>query len=215
MKNQILKFLFAFVLFGFQSFIFGQKIDDKSKNILNAVTSYYKSQKNSYFKFSYATGTSSKITKTETGTFYSQNEKYRLKIMETEQIFDGNKVYNINEEDKEITISKPSDNQNIFSPLSYLESYKKDYNVSYSGKKNISGIAVDIIKMTPTKSNGLKNVTLYINSPQKKLIKLEQLSQNNDLAVITISDYKENQKLPLSLFSFDKTKYQNYLVTEL
>ena len=189
---------------------FGQTIDTKSKTILDDITKSYKSKKNSYFKFSYSTGNS-----TQTGIFYSDNTRYKLKIMGTEQIFDGNKLYNINDEDKEITISKANDEQVHFSPLSYLDSYKKEYNVNYSGKKKISGIPVDIIKMTPVKANGLKSVTLYVNSPQKKLIKLEQVSTNNEIAIINISNYKENQALSPSLFSFDKSKYQNYLITEL
>lgn len=193
---------------------FGQTIDSKSKTILDDITKSYKSKKNSYFKFSYTTGIA-KDSHTQTGIFYSDNSKYKLKIMGTEQIFDGNKVYSISDEDKEITIAKPNENQVAFSPLSYLDSYKKDYNVTYSGKKTVSGIPVDIIKMTPVKSNGLKSVTLYVNTPQKKLIKLEQVSTNNDLAVITINNYKENQALSPSTFTFDKSKYQNYLITEL
>ena len=135
--------------------------------------------------------------------------------MGMEQIFDGNKIYSISDEDKEITIARPSENQVVFSPLSYLDSYKKDYNVTYSGKKTMSGIPVDIIKMIPIKPNGLKSVTLYVNTPQKKLIKLEQVTTSNDLAVISINNYKENQQLPSSIFSFDKSKYPNYLITEL
>lgn len=204
--------IITFLSVGFAAF--GQTIDTKSKTILDDITKSYKSKKNSYFKFSYSTG-NSKPNQTQTGIFYSDNTRYKLKIMGTEQIFDGSKLYNINDEDKEITISKANDDQVHFSPLSYLDSYKKDYNVNYSGKKTISGIPVDIIKMTPIKSNGLKSVTLYVNSPQKKLIKLEQLSTNNEIAVISISNYKENQPLSPSLFSFDKSKYPNYLITEL
>lgn len=189
---------------------YGQTIDTKSKTILDDVTKSYKAKKNSYFKFSYTSGDSS-----QTGIFYSDNNRYKLKIMGTEQIFDGNKVYSISDEDKEITIAKPNSDHAAFSPLSYLDSYKKDYNVSYSGKKNLSGIPVDIIKMNPVKSNGIKSVTLYINTAQKKLIKLEQVSSNNDVAVIAISNYKENQALSPSIFTFDKSKYQNYLITEL
>ena len=190
--------------------VFGQTIDTKSKTILYNITKSYKSKKHSYFKFSYIAGGHA-----QTGIFYSDNTRYKLKIMGTEQIFDGNKIYSISDEDKEITIAKPNDNQVAFSPLSYLDSYKKEYNVTYSGKKTISGILVDIIKMSPVKANGLKSVTLYVNTPQKKLIKLEQISNNNDIAVITISNYKENQTLPASIFTFDKSKYQNYLITEL
>lgn len=214
MKNHITKSFSAIALLGINLMFFAQTIDSKSKTILDDITKSYKSKKNSYFKFSYATGTA-KDSQTQTGIFYSDNNKYKLKIMGTEQIFDGNKVYSISDEDKEVTIAKPNENQIAFSPLSYLDSYKKDYDVTYSGKKIISGISVDIIKMTPVKSNGLKSVTLYVNTPQKKLIKLEQVSTNNDLAVITISNYKENQILSPSTFTFDKSKYQNYLITEL
>ncbi|WP_312767975.1 outer membrane lipoprotein carrier protein LolA [Epilithonimonas sp.] len=213
MKNYLKTFLtLSFV--GNSFIAYSQTIDTKSKTILDDITKSYKSKKNSYFKFSYSTG-NGKTNQNQTGIFYSDNTRYKLKIMGTEQIFDGNKLYNINDDDKEITISKANDDQVHFSPLSYLDSYKKEYNVSYSGKKTISGIPVDIIKMTPVKANGLKSVTLYVNSPQKKLIKLEQLSTNHEIAVITISNYKENQTLSPSLFSFDKNKYQNYLITEL
>mgnify|MGYP000037968526 CR=1 FL=1 len=209
MKN-FTKSFSTLALLGINIMFFGQTIDTKSKTILDDVTKSYKSKKNSYFKFSYTSGSS-----TQTGIFYSDNTRYKLKIMGTEQIFDGNKIYSISDEDKEITIAKPTENQVAFSPLSYLDSYKKDYNVNYSGKKTISGIPVDVIKLTPIKANGLKSVTLYVNTPQKKLIKLEQVSNNNDLAVITISNYKENQILSPSVFTFDKSKYQNYLITEL
>lgn len=191
-----------------------QTIDSKSQKILDEVTRNYKSKKNSYFKFSYTSG-SGKNLRSQTGIFYSDNTRYKLKIMGTEQIFDGNKLYNINDEDKEVTISKPNDEQIHFSPLSYLDSYKKEYDVTYSGKKTMSGIPVDVIKMVPVKNNGLKNVTLYVNTPQKKLIKLEQITTTNEVAVIGISDYKENQKLSPTLFTFDKSKYQNYLITEI
>ncbi len=204
--------ILAFLNLGYLTF--GQTIDTKSKTILDDITKSYKSKKNSYFKFSYSTG-NSKTSQTQTGIFYSDNTRYKLKIMGTEQIFDGNKLYNINDEDKEITISKANEDQVHFSPLSYLDSYKKEYNVTYSGRKTISGIPIDVIKMIPIKANGLKNVTLYVNSPQKKLIKLEQISSNNEVAVINISNYKENQVLSPSLFRFDKSKYPNYLITEL
>ena len=213
MKNY-LRPLLTLTILGASFVAHSQTIDSKSQKILDEVTRNYKSKKNSYFKFSYTSG-SGKNLRSQTGIFYSDNTRYKLKIMGTEQIFDGNKLYNINDEDKEVTISKPNDEQIHFSPLSYLDSYKKEYDVTYSGKKTMSGIPVDVIKMIPVKNNGLKNVTLYVNTPQKKLIKLEQITTSNEVAVIGISDYKENQKLSPNLFTFDKSKYQNYLITEI
>lgn len=193
---------------------FGQKIDANAKTILDNVSANYKSKKNSYFKFVYRSGNGS-ASKAEPGIFYSSGNKYKLKIMGTEQVFDGNKVYSINSEDQEITIAKPTGGETMFSPLNYIDSYKNGYTVQYMGKKNVGGVNTDYIKMTPVVNNGIKYVNLFVNSAKKQLVKLEQYSENNDVAVIEISKYVENQNLAPSTFTFNKANYKNYLITEL
>ena len=192
-----------------------QKIDAKAKTLLDAVSSQYKSKNNVYLKFVYGTGTGKKVTKTEPGIFYSTKDKYKLKIMGTEQIFDGNKIYNISAEDQEVTVAKPTGSEQMFSPLTYIDEYKKGYNVKYVGKINVNGVSADLIKLTPTTKNGIKEVNLFVNAAKKQLVKLEQFSTDNTVSVIAISEYKENQTLNNTMFSFDKNQYKNYLVTEL
>lgn len=192
-----------------------QKIDAKAKTILDAVATNYKSKDNVYFKFVYGTGTGKKVTKTEPGIFYSAKDQYKLKIMGTEQIFDGNKIYNISEEDKEVTVAKPTGNEQMFSPLNYIEQYKKGYNVKYVGKLKVNGVNSDYIKLTPVKNNGIKEVNLFVNVVKNQLVKVEQFSNDNAVSVIAINDYKENQKLSTATFTFDKENYKNYFVTEL
>jgi outer membrane lipoprotein-sorting protein len=192
-----------------------QKIDAKAKTLLDAVSSQYKSKNNVYLKFVYGTGTGKKVTKTEPGIFYSAKDKYKLKIMGTEQIFDGNKIYNISAEDQEVTVAKPTGSEQMFSPLTYIEEYKKGYNVKYVGKINVNGVSADLIKLTPTTKNGIKEVNLFVNAAKKQLVKLEQFSTDNTVSVIAISEYKENQTLNNTMFTFDKNQYKNYLVTEL
>ena len=192
-----------------------QKIDAKAKTILDGVANNYKSKDNVYFKFVYGTGNNKKVTKTEPGIFYSAKDKYKLKIMGTEQIFDGNKIYNISEEDQEITVAKPTGNEQMFSPLSYIEQYKKGYNVKYVGKLKVNGVNSDYIKLTPIKNNGIKEVNLFVNAAKKQLVKIEQFSTDNAVSIIAISNYVENQKLNSDMFTFDKNQYKNYFVTEL
>ncbi|QCX53651.1 outer membrane lipoprotein carrier protein LolA [Elizabethkingia sp. JS20170427COW] len=187
-----------------------QKTDAKAKNILDHVSSYYKSKKNTYFKFIFSSN-----HKRETGIFYNQGEKYKLKIMGVEQIYDGNKVYNINGEEHEVTIAKSSDSEVMFSPLSYLESYKKGYSLQYLGKKTLAGKKVDLIKMIPTSNNGIKYVNLYIDSVRNHLVKLEQYTTDGGTSTIQITKYVENQNLSSNLFHFNKANYKNYLITEL
>ena len=189
---------------------YAQKIDAKAKTILDAVANNYKSKQNTYFKFLYGTG-SGKVTKNEVGIFYASQNKYKLKIMGQEQIFDGKKVYSISAEDQEVTIAKPNGNEAAFSPLNYIDTYKTGYNVSYLGKRNV----LDFIRLVPVKNNGIHQVLLYVNSAKKQMVKIEQHASNKDIAVITVSQYKENQSLNPTMFSFNKADYKNYLITEL
>ncbi|MCC2589833.1 LolA family protein [Chryseobacterium sp. MFBS3-17] len=215
MKKFIYRITLSLMVAGTTTLLHAQKADAKSKQILDGVTANYKSKKNSYFKFSFGSGTNGQVNKTETGIYYAQGDKYKLKIMETEQIFDGNKIYNINEEDMEVTIAKPNGSDALFSPVNYLDSYKKDFNVTYVGKRMVNGVNADFIKLTPVKNNGLKHVYVFVDSANKQLVKLEQHGTNKDVSVIAIKDYKENQNLAADMFTFNKAKYQNYVVTEL
>ena len=186
-----------------------QKIDNKAKGILDAVSANYKSKNTLFFKFSYGTG-SGKIGKNQTGSFYASKDKYKLKIMGNEQIFDGNKTYSINEDEQEITIAKQNSKETL-SPINYIDSYKKGYNIHYIGKnKNL-----DIIKLTPTKNNGIKEVFLYINTSKNNVEKIEQHSTDKHITTITITEYKENPKVDSKIFTFNKNLYKNYLITEL
>lgn len=189
--------------------LFAQK-KDKAKEILDVVSTHYKSKNNVFFQFTYTTG-SGKSAKNQTGEFYASKDKYRFKIPNNTQIFDGNKIYNINEEDQEITIAKPSANDNFLSPISYLESYKKGYQITHVGKKG----SQDIIKLVPNKNNGVQQILLYINFSKKQVEKVEQVFSNNAKNIVNITQYKENITLQSNLFSFNKNSYKNYLITEL
>ena len=194
---------------GIINLIHAQKIDNKAKGILDAVSANYKSKNTLYFKFSYGTG-SGKISKNQTGSFYTSKDKYKLKIMGNEQIFDGNKTYSINEDEQEITIAKQNSKETL-SPINYIDSYKKGYNIYYIGKnKNL-----DIIKLTPTKNNGIKEVFLYVNTSKNNVEKIEQHSTDKQITTITITEYKENPKVDSKIFTFNKNLYKNYLITEL
>lgn len=194
---------------GIINLIHAQKIDNKAKGILDAVSANYKSKNTLYFKFSYGTG-SGKINKNQTGSFYASKDKYKLKIMGNEQIFDGIKTYSINEDEQEITIAKQNSKETL-SPINYIDSYKKGYNIYYIGKnKNL-----DIIKLTPTKNNGIKEVFLYVNTSKNNVEKIEQHSTDKQITTITITEYKENPKVDSKIFTFNKNLYKNYLITEL
>ena len=193
-----------------------QKHDLKSSKILETTTKKYKENRNSYFKFAYGIGANGRVSKTQVGTFYTTPTQYRLKVMGVEKIFDGKKIYNISTEDSEVTITKVGHNGNVaFSPTSYLTTYKKDYNSTYVGKKNISGKLVEQVRLTPIKANGVKEVDIYIDVKTSAIVKIEQQLSDKSYNTITIQEYKNNQNLTPSFFTFNKANYKNYIITEL
>ncbi len=212
--NIIQKIVTTTLVLGSFTISFAQKIDEQAKKILDEVTQNYESKENTYFKFVFSSG-NGKIAKNQSGIYYAAKDKYKLKIMGTEQIFDGKKIYNISADEKEVTIAKSDGKDAMFSPINYLDTYKKDYNVDYNGQKKINNVNANMIVLTPVKSNGLKTINLYVNAEKKQLVRLEQYSNNGDIAIINITNYKENQKLSPEMFSFNAKKYKNYLVTEL
>jgi hypothetical protein len=214
MKNIISKVILGSFVVGAVGMANAQKIDAKAKKILDDITANYNSKKNSYFKFSFGSGLNGQVNKTEPGIYYAAGDKYKLKIMDTEQIFDGNKIYNINADDMEVTIAKPNGSSAMFSPINYLTTYRNEYNVTYNGKKTVNGVNADFIKLTPVKANGIQFVYLFVDSA-KTNGETEQHGNNKDVAVIAIKEYKENQNLDPNMFVFDKNKFKNYVITEL
>lgn len=215
MKSLLIKTTTAAATLIFSLPVFAQKADAKSKSLLESVAANYRANKNSYFKFVYGTGANGKVTKTETGIFYTTPSQYKLKIMGNEQIFDGNKVYNISAEDQEVTIAKANGSEQALSPTNYLTTYKKDFNTSYVGRRSVNGTSADLIKLTPVKSNGIKSVYIFVDAARKQIVKIEQLSSNNAVTTLAVKEYKANQNLSADMFSFDKNKYKNYIITEL
>lgn len=215
MKRIVSTMVTGALVAGSMMLVQAQKADARSQQVLDKVAAKYKANKNTYFKFAFGSGSNGKVTKNETGIFYTTPSKYRLKIMGTEQIFDGSKIYNISDEDQEVTIAKANGSEMMFSPTTYLNNYKKEYNTTYQGKATVAGKSTDVVKLVPVKDNGIKEVKIYLDPSSNQLVKIEQYSSDNDFSTITIQDYRANQNLKADMFTFNKNLYKNYMVTNL
>lgn len=212
MKKIALIFCLLMLSFSLQ----GQKTDTKSTQILDLATRKYKSNKNTYFKFVLALRDKAQKTQKHQGIYYTTPTQYHLKVMDIEQIYDGKKVYNISKEDQEVTISKSNGTEmQTFSPVGYLNSYKKEYHTQYLGIKNIDKKNSHQIKLTPVKPNGIKQVNVFINTKNHSISRIDQIFDDGSSSQIEVKEYKENQKLNPNLFSFKKENYKNYTITEL
>jgi len=187
-----------------------------ASSLLQEVDAKVKSYKNIAINFKYSLSNKAANLQQETrGNITLAGEKYVLNLIGTTQLYDGNKLHVISEEDEEITISTPEEGDN-FTPSKMLSFYKDGYKSELDIVQNIKGRKIQYIKLTPTKkSDEIKSVLLGIDKITKHIYKLIISQHNNTEIIITVNQFKTNQPLSNTLFVFDKSKYSNYYINDL
>jgi outer membrane lipoprotein-sorting protein len=146
-----------------------------------------------------------------------QKEKYSLNYLGNTFIFDGAKLYVINNEEKEISITEgdlDGDNGFIY-PSKLLTFYKEGYNFEMGKSQNINGRRIQFVTLNPIDSDSdIVKVELGIDAKTKHIYKLIQTGANGSKTTFTITKFKRNQTLPENFFTFDQQKYlsQNYTI---
>ncbi|WP_188442424.1 LolA family protein [Planktosalinus lacus] len=192
--------------------------DQKAKNLLNEVSQKIKSYDNIQIEFRYSLKNNKENINQETrGDVTLKKEQYVLNLMGTTMLFDGTNLHTIVPEDEEVTISKPSsDEDDTITPSKMLTFYEKGYTYKWDIIQDVSGRKIQYIRLNPIASNTeIKDILLGIDSQTKHIYKLIQRQANGTEITITVNSFKTNQPLPNSLFKFDSVKYKNYYINKL
>ncbi len=187
-----------------------------AKNLLNEVDKKVKSYNNIVIDFKYGLRNKSADLNQETnGNASLSGNKYVLNLIGTTQLFDGNKLYTISDEDEEISISTPTDDDS-FTPSKMLSFYQNGYDAEMDIIQNVGGRKIQYIKLTPIKNNDeIKSILLGIDQITKHIYKLIISQHNTTEVTITVNQFKTNQPLSDTLFSFDESKYSGYYINNL
>ena len=144
------------------------------------------------------------------GNITLQGEKYNLNYLGNTFIYDGKKLYVINNEEKEITITEGdmSGDDGFIYPSKLLTFYREGYNVQMGSLKNINNRKIQFINLTPIDSeSNIVKIEFAVDLKTKHLYQLIQTGLNGSKTKFTITKFKSNQTLSNSLFSFDREKY--------
>ncbi|PKP26514.1 MAG: hypothetical protein CVU03_02970 [Bacteroidetes bacterium HGW-Bacteroidetes-2] len=190
----------------------------KAKKLLNEVSEKVKSYNNIVIDFKYTLNNKKENINQDTrGDVTLKGNQYILNLMGTSRIFDGKKIYTIVPEDEEITISKHSaEDDGDITPSKMLTFYEKGYTYKWDITQDIKGRKIQYIQLKPIDSKAeIKDILLGIDTQTKHIYKLIQRQANGTEITITINAMKTNQPLPVSLFTFDATKYKGYYINNL
>ena len=192
--------------------VVAQSTSTKAKQLLDEVSTKMGAYKNMYIGFS------STLTNEEVGikddpirgNITLQGEKYNLNYLGNNFLFDGKKLYVINNEEKEIAVTDGDldEEDGFIYPSKLLTFYKEGYTFSMGKLKTIKGKKIQFVDLIPIDSNSeITKVQLGIDAKTKHIYKLIQVGGNGSSTTFTINQFKSNQAISEKLFTFDKEKY--------
>ncbi|MFK8060141.1 MAG: outer membrane lipoprotein carrier protein LolA [Polaribacter sp.] len=194
---------------------------EKAKSILDEVSTKMGAYKNMSINFSQTLSNEDAGIKEGDeppirGQITIQKEKYNLNYLGNNFIFDGKKLYVINNDEKEISITEGdmSGDDGFIYPSKLLTFYKEGYTFTMGKLKNLNGRKIQFVTLNPIDSNSdIVKVELAIDAKTKHIYKLIQTGSNSSKTTFTITQFKSNQELANSFFSFDKEKYKKLKYT--
>ncbi len=192
--------------------------DKKAKDLLDQVTAKVKSYDNIVIDFKYALNNSKEnINQESKGNVTMKGNMYVLNLMGVTKIFDGKKIYTINPEDEEVSISKLNDkDDSAVTPSKMLTFYNSGYKYTWDISQNIKGRQIQYIKLVPnTTKDQRKEILLGVDIQTKNIYNLIEIGKNGTKTTLTVNSFKINQPLSKNQFTFDASKYPKYYINKL
>ncbi len=213
------KIAFLITIISIHISAFSQNLNE-AKSLLDDVAQKVENYENIYIEFNHKFDNSDADVHQETkGNVTLQGDLYHLNYMGTEQIFDGNNVYLIIHEDEEVIIQDPEDNdEETLTPSKMFSFYKNGYSYEMGALKNIKGVKIQYVKLTPIDSNSeIESVLVGIDIKTKHIFNILETGINNTITTLEVRTFKTNQPISEKLFIFDKAKYRDqkkYTISE-
>ena len=151
------------------------------------------------------------------GKIALKGEKYNLEYLGNTFIFDGNKLFVINHDDREITITDGdlSEDDGFIYPSKLLTFYQEGYNYQMGQLELIDKKKIQFIELFPINSNSeIIKVKLGIDLELQHMYQLVQIGENGAITTLTINKLESNTSISDALFQFDQAKYEelDYLI---
>jgi outer membrane lipoprotein-sorting protein len=215
------KYIILFLSILLTTVTFSQN-SEEAKSLLDKVSTKMSAYENMYLGFSQTlTNEEAGINEGDEppirGEINLKGELYNLNYLGNNFIYDGKKLFVINNEEKEISITDGDMNENdgFIYPSKLLTFYKEGYNLEMGLLKNIKGRKIQFVTLNPIDSvSEIVKVELGIDAKTNHIYKLIQTGSNGAKTTFTITNFKSNQDLSENFFKFDKQKYlsQQYII---
>jgi len=148
---------------------------------------------------------------THDGTLLLQGNQYRLKLMGLIAICNGQILWSINEEVKEVYVMDPEEND-LFNPAEIFALVDKDFNIQWVSQ-SANQVTVDL--MPKTSGSAYSKIRMVLDQVKLQILSATYFSDDGNQYIINIKSQLLDPKIDQSFFLFDKEKYPGYAVIDM
>ena len=213
MKTRLLIFLFLFTSLS----TFSQS-DKKAQDILNKLSSKYKSLKSLKASFSILIENSAdKSSQTQNGILFLKGMRYKLQIAGQEIISDSKTRWTYLKDANEIQIDNQKNDENSISPVNIFTLYEKGWLSKFTGEKKVKNVVYQYVELVPAdvKTKNVFKVKLTINKSQKIITSAMIFDKNGAIQTISVDKFIANGANEDSIYIFNAANYPGTEVVDL
>ena len=192
--------------------------DKKAKEILNGLSSKYKSLKSLKATFTIVVENQNDKSKQEqSGTLSLKESKYKLQVAGQEIISDGKTRWTFVKDANEIQIDNQKKDENAITPSNIFTIYEKGWLSKYLGEKKIKNITYQNLELIPVdvKTKNVFKVKLAIDKAQKTITSAVIYDKNGSIQTITVNKFTANGANEDAIYIFNSAKYPGSEVVDL
>ena len=206
--------------------IFSQN-DPKAEELLNKVSENIKGYESMYININHnLTNLEEDIDQTNKVSFVKKGTKYNVKWNNITFIYDGEKLFTINPDDEEVTISTEDlDEESTITPNKILTFFEEGYEFKMDITQDVTVLdyyeqrtrkLLQYIKLIPIDSESeIDYILLAVEKKNNRIYKSIEKGKNGTITSYTISSFEVDLPLNEDLFFFNKKKYKDYYINNI
>jgi len=206
--------------------IFSQN-DPKAEELLNKVSENIKGYESMYININHnLSNLEEDIDQTNKVSFVKKGTKYNVKWNNITFIYDGEKLFTINPDDEEVTVSTEDlDEESTITPNKILTFFEDGYEFKMDITQDVTVLDyyeqktrkfLQYIKLIPIDSESeIDYILLAVEKKNNRIYKSIEKGKNGTTTTYTITSFEVDLPLDDDLFLFNKKEYKDYYINNI
>ena len=222
-----MKKIYILLLILSNSLIIFSQNDPEAEELLNKVSENIKAYESMYININHNLSNEEEdIDQTNKVSFVKKGDKYNVKWNNITFIYDGEKLYTINPDDEEVTVSTEDlDEESTITPNKILTFFEEGYEFKMDTTQDVTVVdyyeqrvrkLLQYVKLVPIDSDSeIEYILLAIEKKNNRIYKSIERGKNGTITTYTITSFEVDLTLNDDLFFFNKKKYKDYYINNI